>query len=73
MEKEELFRTLVAVNPEGFLSEINIVQKNMEEWGGSFERGLAQALLHADMENAVKIKITWTDLWEKWLNWEKRK
>lgn len=73
MDKEELFRTLAAVNPEGFVSELNIVRENMEAWGGSFERGLAQALLHADMQNAVTIKIAFTDLWEKWLDWDKRR
>lgn len=71
MDKEELFRTVAECDLEKFYNEIAEVQRNMEMYGGSFEQGLARALLHADMENAIKIKITWSDLWEKWLNWKK--
>lgn len=71
MDKEELFRTVAECDPVGFRNELMEVQQNMEAFGGSFEKALAKALFHADMKNAVTIKIAFTDLWEKWLNWKK--
>lgn len=72
MDKYELFETLMEADPVGFRNEIMEVQKNMEIYGGSFMKGLAKALFHADMRNALKIKATWTDEWNVYLNWNKR-
>lgn len=72
MDKKELFETIAECDPVGFRNEIMEVQKNMELYGGSFIKALAKALFHADMKNAVKIKTTWTDEWETYLNWNKR-
>lgn len=47
------------------------VARNMELYGGSFESNLARALAKADTTNASKIKATWPELWEKFLNWNK--
>ena len=33
----------------------------------------AVALSHADMWNATKIKLSWPELWEEYLNFEKPK
>jgi len=54
-----------------FVSEVNIVQQNMEKYGGSFTKALANALLQADIQNCRKIKETWSDLWEVYLRWGK--
>lgn len=48
-----------------------IVARNMELYGGSFASNLGRALLHADSINTAKIKATWPELWEKFLNWNK--
>ncbi len=48
-----------------------IVAHNMELYGGSFEQNLGRALLYADKTNTAKIKATWPELWEKFLNWNK--
>lgn len=48
-----------------------IVARNMELYGGSFASNLGRALLHADKTNTAKIKATWPELWEKFLNWKK--
>lgn len=71
MNKEELFRMMAEVDPVEFRNELMEVQQNMEAFGGSFEKALAEALVHADMNNAVTIKIAFYDLWKKWLNWKK--
>lgn len=39
------------------------VQQAWEKFGGSFTKGLSQALLHADIHNACKIANTWSDEW----------
>ena len=54
------------------VSEINIVRTNMEKYGGSFMKGLATALLHADINNALKIKMAWAFEWDTYLNWDNR-
>lgn len=48
--------------------EIYTVYTLMERYGGSFEKGLAQALMHADLHNAMRIKAAFGDLWDKWLS-----
>ena len=63
MENKELYE---------FVSEVNVVRSNMEKYGGSFTKALANALLHADIQNCRKIKETWGDLWEVYLRWENK-
>lgn len=53
--------------------EKNIVAENMKKYGGSFAQALGVALSHADMWNTTKIKLTWPELWEEYLNFEKTK
>lgn len=53
--------------------EKNIVAENMKKHGGSFAQALGVALSHADMWNTTKIKLTWPELWEEYLNFEKTK
>ena len=48
-----------------------IVAHNMELYGGSFAQNLGRALLHADGINTAKIKATWPELWDEYLNWNK--
>lgn len=40
------------------------VQQGWEKFGGSFLKGLSQALLHADIHNVLKILNTWPKEWE---------
>lgn len=40
------------------------VQQAWEKFGGSFTKGLSQALLHADIHNACKIANTWSEEWQ---------
>lgn len=56
---------------EKFYEEIHTVYENMEIYGGSFEQALGRALMHADMINAQKIRMTWPELWDKFLNFGK--
>lgn len=48
----------------------------MERFGGSFFQGIGQALLHADSENAAKVKATWPKEWQQYYEiygqWEAR-
>lgn len=37
----------------------------MVKYGGSFVEALGKALFHADMENTVKIKQAFPELWER--------
>lgn len=37
------------------------VVKNMEEFGGSFVKALAQAFYHADSTNFFKLRFTFND------------
>ena len=48
------------------------VAENMKKYGGSFAQALGVALSHADMWNTIKIKLTWPELWEEYLNFEKK-
>lgn len=52
-----------------FVSEINVVRENMEQHGGHFVQGLAKALMYADLKNALRIKETFPELWQTYLNW----
>ena len=52
--------------------EKNTVAENMKKYGGSFVQALGVALSHADMWNTTKIKLTWPELWEEYLNFEKK-
>ena len=49
------------------IDEAHKVRTNMERYGGSFTKALAQAILHADSNNLRKIKATWADLWQHFL------
>lgn len=49
------------------------VAENMKKYGGSFVQALGVALSHADMWNTIKIKLSWPELWEEYLNFEKPK
>ena len=53
--------------------EKNTVAENMKKYGGSFVQALGVALSHADMWNTTKIKLTWPELWEEYLNFDKLK
>lgn len=50
-----------------------IVAENMKKYGGSFAQALGIALSHADMWNTMKIKLSWPELWEEYLNFDKPK
>lgn len=45
------------------------VIRGMEYYGGSFIKGLAKALLHADFKNTWKIYRVWNDEWTKYYEW----
>lgn len=48
------------------------VQKAWDIWGGSFIKGLSQALLNADPINMKKIHDNWTKEWDEALDqWQK--
>lgn len=52
--------------------EAYFVQKAWEKWGGSFIKGLSQALLHADPINMKKIHDNWKKEWYEALDqWKK--
>ena len=53
--------------------EKNTVAENMKKYGGSFAQALGVALSHADMWNTIKIKLSWPELWEEYLNLKKTK
>lgn len=53
------------------LSEKWIVQENMENHGGSFVKHLGTALVYADIPNTLKIRETFSEYWETYLNFEK--
>lgn len=59
------------VTIEKLYAETAIVAKNMQQYGGSFAKHLGAALQYADIQNIIKIKFTWYDLWDKYLNWGK--
>lgn len=48
------------------------VQKGWERSGGSFLKGLSQALLHADISNVQKIMHTWPEYWNMGLEYYKQ-
>ena len=43
------------------------VSRAMTKYGGSFVKRLGDALLHADPNNTQKIKDTFSEYWEKYL------
>lgn len=45
----------------------------MERYGGSFAKALGQALQHADMFNQRKIRDTWPELWQQYLEMGKQR
>jgi len=49
------------------------VADNMVKFGGSFVRSLGEALYHADPINTRKIKDTFSEYWEQFLNFKKKK
>ncbi len=44
-----------------------IVSQAMIRFGGSFMKGIGEALSHADHNNQRKIKLMWPMDWEKYL------
>lgn len=44
-----------------------IVQKAMVKYGGSFVKNLGRLILFADKSNLSKIKNTFSDYWNKYL------
>jgi len=44
------------------------VAENMEKYGGGFVKALSQCIIHADNINLVRIKTTFIDYWNKYLN-----
>ena len=46
-------------------TEAYYVQKAWDIWGGSFIKGLSEALLHADPLNMKKIHDNWTKEWDE--------
>lgn len=48
------------------------VNQAMRKYGGSFSRGLGEALLHADPNNTNKIFNTWHKDWQHFLNLGKK-
>lgn len=50
------------------LEEQYFVSQAMIRYGGSFASNLGQALAHADINNTVKIKSTWPEEWQKYLD-----
>jgi hypothetical protein len=52
--------------------EIFYVSEGMQRYGGSFVQALGRALAHADAQNALKIKLTWPEYWEKYLEFGKK-
>ena len=42
------------------------VAENMKNYGGSFVSSLGEALIHADEENAERIKETWPEYWKQY-------
>lgn len=57
---------------EELAEEISHVYTMWNRYGGSFTQALASALLHADMNNAFKIKMCFSKEWEEALDqWKK--
>ena len=54
---------------EKIYEEVAIVAANMQKYGGTFAQRLGSALEHADINNIIKIKNTWSNLWDTYLNW----
>lgn len=50
----------------------HIVIDAMRTYGGSFVKAMAEMLAHADLNNTYLIYTTWPDIWNKYLNFEKR-
>ena len=49
------------------------VVKNMERFGGSFVKSLAQAFHHADPINCVRLKQAFPDYWVQYKNFHENK
>ena len=49
------------------------VAENMIKYGGSFVKALGEALIHADLNNIKRIKATWPEYWNQYLNFGKDK
>ncbi len=50
-----------------FEDDKHIVQENMIKYGSSFVKSLGEALSHADIINAEKIKNTFPKYWDQYL------
>ena len=51
------------------IDEHYIVREKANEYGGSFERALAQAIRYADTDNLMRIRKAFPEFWNKWLKW----
>jgi len=50
--------------------EKDIIQENMQRFGGSFVQALGVALTKADSFNTARIKNAFPDYWEEYLNFK---
>jgi len=53
-------------------NERDVVQENMQKYGGGFVRALGVALTRADSFNATRIHKAFPDYWEEYLNFGKK-
>lgn len=53
--------------------EQRLVAMSMEELGGSFVSRLGKALIHADRDNAQRIKAAFPEYWEEHLDLAKKR
>lgn len=56
---------------EKIYEEAAIVSENMQKYGGGFASALGYTLVKADIQNIIRIKNSWPELWEKYLKWGK--
>ena len=52
------------------IPEKDIIQENMQRFGGSFVQALGVALTKADSFNTARIKNAFPDYWEEYLNFK---
>ena len=57
---------------DSLLNEAKIVCKTMKMYGGSFVLALREVIIHADVVNIRKIKKTWPNYWNEYLEQGKR-
>lgn len=52
--------------------EKDTVLRGMSRYGGGFVQALAEALRRADSNNTQKIKETWPEYWQQYLDFGKK-